>query len=273
MKMNSLILEIRKVLLRDKEKLKNSKKTYNHLICLIHGIEDNGKNQRNTAQYINNNTSSCMAKPVSYGAIYPWTCLFPQLRKKKIDLLVSRIKKEIEKASRSGKKISFICHSCGTQIFSEIISDLNIKKLETVIFCGSVINRDYDFNEIFNKNPHAKVINECGVKDLIPSLASSATSKDGLGSTGAIKGFSSLNPSVTDRVHNTFHSSYFRDDFIEKYWIPLFEQNKIVRGEGVKSELWANLHLWLERFNLYLFYQHRYIIFSFIFIFIILQAR
>ena len=220
-------------------KEKHFKNYTDHLVLIIHGVNYFNKKHKQTARWISDHTSTCTARPVTYGITPFTTCIIPTHVEKKKKILLSRIKEDIEEANKNNFEVSFICHSCGTHILTEIIDELDISNLKNVIFCGGVVNRDYDFKRFYEKHPDVKIINECGVKDFIPTLAATITNKNGLSSTGSARGFSLPSIKIYDRVHNFGHSGYFNEEFVKNYWVPILENNDDTK-QGISN--WSSLH-------------------------------
>jgi len=223
---------------------------FNHVIFFIHGVENDGTIPNTLVKSLEKNLSNCIVKPLSYGSLYYYNCISNNKRKKAISMFLRDNRAIIENLNI---EVSFICHSCGTQIFSEIISNLKIPSLKYIIFCGSIVNRRYDFNKnIFSSNKNAQLINECGGKDYIPSIAASITHKNLFNSSGSSKGFTSGLSNVLDRHHNCGHNDFFKEEFIERFWVPIFENNHIVYDSDYKpNKKRAILHKWIERINLH----------------------
>ncbi len=226
---------------------------FNHVIFFIHGVENDGTIPNTLVKSLNKHLSNCVIKPLSYGSLPYYRCIFNKQRKKVVSDFLQDNKAIIESSDYSNIEVSFICHSCGTQIFSEIISNLSIPFLKYIIFCGSIVNRKYDFNKnIFFINKNSKVINECGSKDCIPSIAASITRNDLFDSSGSSKGFTSGLQRVHDRHHNCGHNDFFKEDFIKRFWVPIFEDNDIVLNSNYQpNKRISAFHKIVERINLY----------------------
>ncbi len=223
---------------------------FNHVIFFIHGVENDGTIPNTLVKFLEKKLSNCIVRPLSYGSLYYYNCISSNKRKEVVSRFLRDNREIIENLNI---EVSFICHSCGTQIFSEIISNLRIPFLKYIIFCGSIVNRGYDFNKnIFSSNKGAKLINECGGKDYIPSIAASITHGNLFDSSGSSKGFTSGLSNVLDRHHNCRHNDFFKKEFIERFWVPVFENNHIVYDSDYKSnKKMATFHKWIERINLY----------------------
>jgi hypothetical protein len=98
-------------------------------------------------------------------------------------------------------------------------------KFHRIIFCGSVVPYNFDYEQIQNRFV-APILNEVGTRDIWPAVAESITS--GYGSAGTY-GF--RRPLVRDRWHNGAGHGYFLDArFCKKYWIPFLSSGEIVKG-------------------------------------------
>jgi hypothetical protein len=122
-------------------------------------------------------------------------------------------------------KLSIIAHSFGTYVIGKILQkhfDLYIHRL---ILCGSVLPRDFPWEQYQGRFDDTRAINECGKADIWPVLAKSLSW--GYGASGT-HGFGAV--LVTDRYHSGGHGQYFASEFVEKYWAPLIQ-----RGEYQKT--------------------------------------
>ena len=112
-----------------------------------------------------------------------------------------------------------IAHSFGTFVIAHLIRKDFAIKFHRVIFCGSVVQYGFPFEQIqerFSK----PIINEVGTRDIWPAIAESVTI--GYGSAGTY-GF--RRPLVRDRWHNGARHGYFLDPaFCKTFWSPFSQK-------------------------------------------------
>jgi O-acetyl-ADP-ribose deacetylase (regulator of RNase III)/pimeloyl-ACP methyl ester carboxylesterase len=129
-------------------------------------------------------------------------------------------------------QVSIIAHSFGTWIVGHILENYPEAKFHRVILCGSVLDTEYDWNGVQNKvvapyfddAPNAKIVNECGTKDIWPVFAQFTTW--GYGVAGRWGFQHSL---VKDRFHHLDHSGFFQPGFATQYWVPVLN-GKVTEG-------------------------------------------
>jgi hypothetical protein len=111
-------------------------------------------------------------------------------------------------------------HSFGTFVLAQVLLRNPRFKFDRVILCGSIVPDSFHWDRVQNQilstgDKRDAIINECGILDVWPVLASSATW--GYGATGTY-GFGVHN--VRDRYHAFRHSDFFNSDFILSNWVP-----------------------------------------------------
>ncbi|MBI6710336.1 hypothetical protein YA0599_19105 [Pseudomonas syringae] len=122
-------------------------------------------------------------------------------------------------------KVSVIAHSFGTYVVSRILEDHPDISFEKIVLCGSLIKREYPWDRNARAMGKSAIINDVGVRDIWPLIASCTTW--GYGSTGRV-GFKGA--MVTDRYFDYSHSEFFdhNGQHIKKYWRPFFASGEIV---------------------------------------------
>lgn len=120
--------------------------------------------------------------------------------------------------------MSVICHSFGTYVVSEILLNHTKFKWHRVIFAGSVVREDYNFEKAIDSFDDP-LINEVGTRDFWPAFAESAGW--GYGSVGTLPW---NRPGTVTRFHKNFrHSDFLTPEFCQKYWVPF------LRGEAPRA--------------------------------------
>jgi hypothetical protein len=210
-----------------------------HLVLLLHGM--------NTYAHWMNDIKPVLRShgfevaPVSYGFFgVPRFLAFPFLRKG----AAKRVSKGIDtavrvyndKTGRHPKRISIISHSFGTWLIAHALKDDSNIKFFRVIFCGSVVREDFEFERMLHQFK-APILNHIGTKDYWPAVGESAGW--GYGSIGS----NGINHSaVENRWHDGFrHSDFFTKKFCEDYWVPF------LRGDEPKpADPWKPAPFWLR---------------------------
>jgi pimeloyl-ACP methyl ester carboxylesterase len=213
------------------------------VVILVHGIRTAAWWQGRVASIIQRETKATVI-PLKYGYfdLLRFWCPFKVCRNGPIE----RLRKQIEgiRERYKGYRLVVIAHSYGTHALSRILMDNPHFKFNRIILCGSIIPENFDWmrieSQVTSRDKRDAIINECGIFDVWPVLAKSASW--GYGASGTF-GFGSF--SVRDRFHPNKHSGYFTEDFVRQYWLPA------VRGEpydfsevdvkGYGAPFWFNI--------------------------------
>lgn len=198
-----------------------------HLVFVIPGIRDQGEVLDRVTHLIERVNPTIKVSPIKYDSHFGAVRLFMGLSRNR-RCLAARRKIEPYLDDTSIHKISFICHSFGTYVLSDVLPHLDNTKIQNIILCGSIMPRTYDWESLVRRDGRCpiKVVNECSAKDIYPVLAESLS--DAYSATG-VYGFGSA--AVYDRKHLIGHGDYFKEDFIEKFWVPIFSEDQVRNGE------------------------------------------
>jgi pimeloyl-ACP methyl ester carboxylesterase len=129
--------------------------------------------------------------------------------------------------------ISIVAHSFGTYIFTRYIrdaGDLN-KPFDSVIFCGSVVSRDFDWSSYLDKCIIGNVLNTISASDewvkFMPEGGVPILASDKLFGKAGVDGFSSPHKDLT-QVKSALlqHNNIFKRDVIRGLWLPFLEVSR-----------------------------------------------
>jgi pimeloyl-ACP methyl ester carboxylesterase len=209
----------------------------NHLVVLVHGINTRALWMGEIKPTLE--TAGFSVALTSYGKYGVPRFLSPlrSSRKKAIERVVADIR-TARKAHKLAfgeepKHMSVISHSFGTYVVSRILADYPEFEWRRVIFCGSVVREDFQFDHVLERFGHP-LLNEIGTRDFWPALAESAGW--GYGSVGTT-GFN--RPPVETRWHNGFrHSDFLTEAFCDKFWTPFLLGQKPTRADKPAEMPW-----------------------------------
>lgn len=190
------------------------------IVILIHGIRTRAEWQDKVAPILENPQTTVI--PIRYGYLDLfrfWCPFWTRLAS------ISEIEWKVSRAIFENKdaEVIVIAHSYGTYAISKIIKNNPLINISRMILCGGIIPRAFKWGEMRNL---PKIINDCGSRDILPMLASSATW--GFGESGRC-GFGS--PEVIDRFSNHNHSGFFDVDFVTKHWKPFVNDGSITKTD------------------------------------------
>lgn len=194
------------------------------ILVLIHGIRTDGAWQRQVQQELHG-IPNLQVHDLGYDVVTGIQLASP-FRSGPVNKIVRDIRRL--KVEEPLAQVSVIAHSFGTYIVSRILEDHPDIKFEKIVLSGCLIKRSYPWDRNAQGMRKSEIINDVGVRDIWPLIASCTTW--GYGSTGRV-GFKSA--TVTDRYFDYSHSEFFENDglHIKKYWRPLFESDNIVQSE------------------------------------------
>lgn len=157
------------------------------------------------------------------------------------DLLINKKKREnvveqfrdwiYELNSRYKYPISVIAHSFGTYIITSYIMGFDKflpVKLNSLIFTGSIITKDFDWNKIRGEKV-GRIRNEIAPNDQwvkhMPKVK--WLDKDPLFGKSGVDGFNHDSEILTETSNDIFdHNNVIKNDVIEKHWLPYLNANK-----------------------------------------------
>lgn len=121
-----------------------------------------------------------------------------------------------------------MAHSFGTYLVAETLKRNPGLRLHRLIFCGSVVKRNYDWDTLFLNKQVLAAINDCGTHDVWPIL--SRIFIIGTGDSGVF-GFDYSGDKLQNRFFRYYqHSSYFNKTHITTYWWPFLSSATVNPG-------------------------------------------
>jgi pimeloyl-ACP methyl ester carboxylesterase len=186
-----------------------------HLIAFVHGIRTRAVWFEPLAAVLER-IPNVSTRSLSYGYLDLLRFLVPGLRRGTI----RHLKDQLALLARENEdaRVSVIAHSFGTYVVSRLLDQEPSIRLNRVVFCGSVVPPRYNWHRIAGKIDNKPVVNECGTRDPWPVLA---TLTLGYGASGT---FGFQHTEVLNRFHDLAHSGFFRSEFYEIHWVPLWLQ-------------------------------------------------
>jgi pimeloyl-ACP methyl ester carboxylesterase len=207
-----------------------------HVVVLVHGIRTHAQWMDPVSRVLKRH--DFVPKRTNYGRFGLLRFLLPVCGAR--ERPIRRVRDLVRGIQRDhpGAKISFVAHSFGTYVVAEVLRHFHDIKAHRLIFCGSVLPYDFDFEEIRGRF-EPPLLNECGTRDFLPLMAKSASW--GYGEVGSF-GFN--HPLVEDRGHEGVdHSAFLNGKFCERFWIPFLRDGEIVKrtAHPRKAPRWASL--------------------------------
>jgi O-acetyl-ADP-ribose deacetylase (regulator of RNase III) len=183
------------------------------LVISLHGIRTRGVWQKEITLPINRAGFDHL--PLDYGRFGLIRFILPWTRQGRIPWFRDRYD-EIRK--QADDIPSVIAHSLGSYIVANAIAKFDCKFRE-VIFCGAIVQTDYDWPTVIKKGRVRRVLNDHGGLDIWPRFAHNILHDAGV---SGVEGFSKVvDGRVINRSHEAFrHSDYFYEGNYRDAWIP-----------------------------------------------------
>lgn len=216
-----------------------------HAVVLVHGIRTAAGWRERIGNEIESADSTLTPIQVGYGLFDLVRFLLPigPWRRRAAETVWMKMRSVFDNPNFD--RVSIVAHSFGTWIVGYLLTTKDVR-FHRVIFCGSILDSDFNWEKVqhktgdptFQNAPHARVVNDCGIRDVWPIVAKSATW--GYGVSGRW-GFQ--NALVKDRFHDLDHSGFFADGFATRYWVPALTGTKLPRGieYGISPPAWLSL--------------------------------
>lgn len=211
------------------------------VIILIHGIRTITPPWSDEVKRILAKECNANVEVPPYGYLDIFKFLFPSLTTDKV-LLKTTNSINVIKNQYPDVSIYLVGHSFGSFLVTKFLIN-NTTKIKGVILCGSVVKHDENMTILQDR---VKIIlNDYSIKDWLPTIAGSITW--GYGHSGTF-GFQDI--FVRNRKHQLPHSGYFTGDFVRKYWVPFFNQEKYIQSDCDESKKPKHLLKFLCHFRL-----------------------
>ena len=188
-----------------------------HILISLHGITTTGKWQKDLQECCD--AEGIQHRPFDFGWFGIFQFVLPFLRQRKVQWFRDEYQRLVGQEQLGQSPPSIIAHSFGTYIVARAMESFHDVRFRRMIFCGSIVNRDYDWDATIGRGQAERVLNEFGRKDIWVRLAEWVL-QDG-GSSG-YQGFDNIaNGAVVQRRHPHWrHSDYFFKLNYERNWIP-----------------------------------------------------
>lgn len=203
-------------------------------ILSIHGIRTTGKWQDDLSEALEKH--GFRHRPLNFGFFRTLFLLLPWSREKKIKWFLDEYQLKLGSDSVPP---SVIAHSFGTYIIASALQQYDLIRFDRVIFCGSIVRRDFDWSHAVSVGQVNNVLNEAGGRDIWCSLVGWVVADAG---PSGVSGFQdTAGGKVLQLEHKSHrHSDYFYKLNYEQRWIP-FLQGREIKPSPVRRQPTMNL--------------------------------
>ena len=200
------------------------------VVCFVHGIRTEAAWHSAIDEKLGRRCSIHRTYLLKYRDYRLWHFVsHPIFVGKRYDGVLNQLKEILRR--HENKRVVVIAHSFGTVVALEAFQRLGSRKIDGVIFCGSIAQEDYDWLRLKCVNA-SELINDCGDRDMLPVIANLTSLFFG---KAGHSGFGSA-PLVVNRFHDLGHSDFFDANFVKEYWLPYIESGFVRLSGRPKSE-------------------------------------
>ena len=131
------------------------------VVVAVHGIESLGAWQMELAPLISG--QGWIYHPLYFGRVRLIQFLLRRERRKRVEWFRDRYN-DIRK-QYGDIRISVIAHSYGTYMVTRTLEVYPHIKIDELILCGSIVRRDFDWDQLFRRGQVGRIRNDYGRKD------------------------------------------------------------------------------------------------------------
>src|SRR5690554_2792011 len=206
------------------------------LIILLHGIRTHASWHITLTEHIKSKSNS-EVESIRYGFFSVIFFLLKLYRWK-----LKHVTQEIRmlKSRYPNHELILAAHSFGTYLALKFLKNNPDVKVKRILFCGSVVDNNYDFERMPNFPGAGTIANLIGTKDCYPVLAKIFSI--GYGASGTFGFYRNV---VMNKFLNCGHSGFFSTEIYDKYWLPFllsgsFEEDSS-KGEKLEPPYWLTI--------------------------------
>lgn len=194
-------------------------------VITLHGIRTTGAWQKELNDTLEEH--QLRHSPFDYGYLKLPKFLNPGSRDGEINRFRDWVSKYI---SAEHQPHSIIAHSFGTYIVTQALLKYEELKLDRLILCGSIVDKEYPWTKIIERGQVRGVLNECGTKDIWAKLAVWIVRDAG---PSGVEGFSDKANGIVADVHRSGfrHSDFFYSLHVQNVWIPFINGSDVTELE------------------------------------------
>ncbi|HKM54982.1 MAG TPA: TIR domain-containing protein, partial [Isosphaeraceae bacterium] len=194
------------------------------VICPLHGIRTLAVWQKGLSDLAGTYGWVCRLDRWSYGRFSLLAFVTPWSREATLGWLRRQYDAETHDRRlliEKGQAPSVVAHSFGTYILGYTLLRFDFIRFNKVILCGSILPRDFPWDQLIARGQVQAVRNEFGVRD--PWVKWVRWFVRGTGPSGAV-GFTCQHPRLEQEEFDFDHGDYFGLDHMEDRWVPFLDR-------------------------------------------------
>jgi hypothetical protein len=202
------------------------------IVITVPGIRTNGEWRDRLELLLTTADSSLEVRHFHFGYFSAPPLAIPWLRR----IVARRFVRDLTALALENPHVSLslVAHSFGTYIVATALrhSSLGTCDVSWVIFAGSVLKSNYDWQPARTRHKNFRLVNECGTKDFI--LVLNQLFNLFLGMAGHLGFYGIEGPELRNNYYRVGHSGYFLRDgkaddiFMRERWVPLLSSGTVL---------------------------------------------
>lgn len=200
------------------------------ILLPLHGIRTSAEWHRTLADVAQAENWICPIHRWWYGRFSIFQFLSPWARAAKVLWFQQRhseIVTEFGRGDRVKGLPSVVAHSFGTLILGNALLKFRHIRVGKVILCGSILPREFPWDQLIENGQVGSVLNEIGRDDIWPIVASYVI--PGTGASGS-RGFTRPHPLLAQQEHNLKHVEFFDAHRMTVVWFKYLRELTPVGG-------------------------------------------
>jgi len=200
------------------------------VIAPLHGIRTTANWQRTFSDAVQRVGWKCDLERWYYGKYSLLRFLLPWQRSSRVYWFRDTYTKLLSDRSfdiESDNLPSIVAHSFGTYILGYALVKFPNIKFDKIILCGSILPKDFPWDDLLDRGQVLAVRNEYGTDDKCSDIVRWFVK--GTGSSGKT-GFERKHRKLLEERFSFRHSDYFERGHMDSYWIPFIQK-------GIVAEL------------------------------------
>jgi len=139
------------------------------VVFVMHGIRDNGywtqKIARKVIRRGRDQSRNVVAETSSYGYFPMLPFIWPWTRRRKVEWLMDQYAEAVARYPKA--KFAYMGHSNGTYLLASSLKDYSVVRFTYVVFVGSVVVTDFDWNSYIEQGRVLRVLNYTASTDRV----------------------------------------------------------------------------------------------------------
>jgi pimeloyl-ACP methyl ester carboxylesterase len=193
-----------------------------NVIFPLHGIRTRAQWQRAFADVAQQAHYICRMEKWYFGRFSIFQFLSPWSRDAKVRWFRDVYHDEVSLLLEKEERPSIVAHSFGTYILGNALLKYPYIRFNKVILCGSILPRDFPWDQLIARGQVQAVRNEYGVNDVWAKRVAGFIPQTG---PSGMRKFTREHPRLDQVEFRYDHGEYFEKGHMQAYWIPFLEKD------------------------------------------------